>query len=358
MSEDTPDIKKYHVLSPKGKKIVLLVSVFFILIVVPLLGYLYYNVAVNRPSQTGKETTLEIERGDSISEIASELYRNDVINSEFLFKLYVTINKMQNNIQAGVYTIPAGISLTELSNMLQYGTNDQTITFLEGWRAEEFARQASSSLEHIDYADFLKIAKPYEGYLYPDTYRFNVDANEEDVLKALRSTFQDRTEEVLTAGELTRIGLTAEEVVIIASIVEREVNTPEDRPLVAGILIRRLRDGELLGADATTQYAIAALRYGCDPESAQVCPDIEEVPDINWWPDDLTIAELDNESPFNTRKVTGLPPSPIANPGLDAIKSVINFQESEYYYYLTDNSGITHYAKTLEEHNQNIGQYL
>ncbi len=352
------DSNKYHMISPKGKKFLIAGSILFVVFILPMLMYLYYSFAVNRPSQTGNEVTLEIETGDSTSEIASLLYQNDVINSEFLFKFYVTINQLQNNIQAGIYTIPAGTSLKDLAQILQHGTNDKNITVLEGWRAEEVAKHLSLELKNVDYIDFLKIAKEHEGYLFPDTYNFNINADEETVLQALLATFESKTNELLSQESLTKAGLTKEETIILASIVEREVNTSEDRPIVAGILIKRWRDGELVGADATTQYTIAALRYGCSENPAQICTNMDENQNINWWPHDLTIAELELESPYNTRKMPGLPPTPIANPGLNSIEAVVNYETSDYYYYLTDSSGITHYAQTLVEHNTNIELYL
>ena len=124
------------------------------------------------------------------------------------------------------------------------------------------------------------------------------------------------------------------EVIILASILEREEPDVNERPIVAGILIGRYLAGELLGADATTQYVFGTNK--------------------DFWPKNLTQEQLDNANPFNTRKVVGLPPQAISNPGFNAISSVINYKESPYNYYMHDKKGVVHYAKTLDEHNQNI----
>jgi UPF0755 protein len=183
-------------------------------------------------------------------------------------------------------------------------------------------------------------AKSYEGTLFPDTYEFNADASEETIINTMRDNFTNKTQDVLTDASLAKIGLSKEQVLILASIVEREVVTESDRKIVAGILIKRLKEGMTLGADATTQYAMA-------PKGNN-----------DWWPKNLTPNDLESTSPYNTRKTVGLPPTPICSPGLISIKAVVEPQSTEFYYYLTDSQGITHFAKTLNEHNKNIAKYL
>lgn len=139
----------------------------------------------------------------------------------------------------------------------------------------------------------------------------------------------------------------SEEVLILASIVEREVKFNNDRPIVAGILLKRLEKNWPLQADATVQYAIASAK--CKGKSAK-CG--------NWWPKNLTREDLKIKSPYNTYLYPGLPPGPICNPGLAAIEAVLNPVGSEYWFYLSDEEGKMHYAKTAEEHEENISKYL
>ncbi len=374
MTPEPLDPEKYHrfdLMSLTTKRLIVAGVLFVVFVLVPLLMLAYYKTAVRRPNQTENDVTLVVEKGEGIADIASNLYETSAINSEFLFKLYLVINNLHNNIQAGAYVIPAGTSTAELAQILQHGTNDRTITFLEGWRLEEYAMAASKIFAKIDYKDFIFLAHEddAEGYLFPDTYEFNVDVSEEEMIKNLRDNFQKRTEDMLTAEKLEASGLTKDEVLIFASILEREINTEADRPIVAGILLKRWREGTKLDADATTQYAVAAARYGCtqtlvydlnedDTDDRKVCPDGELIPNIDWWPDDLTTAELQSENPYNTRAVVGLPPTPISNPGLSAIEAVLNPVETEYYYYLTASDGTTYYAETLDEHNSNVENHL
>jgi UPF0755 protein len=354
------DPQKYHIMSDKTKKNLLIVSLVFVFVVLPVLFTQYYKLAINRPSQLDREITFEIKNGEGITEVAENLYRDGAVNSEFLFSLYVFLNKQDRNIQAGVYTIRAGTPIAELAQLFQHGQNDMRITFIEGWRVEEFARAAAKQFDKIDYTEFVRKAAQYEGYLFPDTYYFVPDTREDDMIERLTQTFDEKTKDLLSPANVARTGLTKEQIVTVASIVEREVDKEEDRRVVAGILINRYKNNEILGADATTQY-IVAQNYLCGDErtALDVCTtSLEAIEEFNWWPKSLTVADLNLDNPFNTRKVLGIPPHPISSPGLSAISAVVNYQDTEYSYYLTDKYGNTHYAKTLDEHNANIAEFL
>jgi len=127
-------------------------------------------------------------------------------------------------------------------------------------------------------------------------------------------------------------------VVILASVVEREVSKKEDREIVAGILLKRLKNEWPLDADATIQYAVGVSK--------------------NWWPSSLKNADLEINSPFNSRKNKGLPPAPICNPSISAIEAVYAYRESPYWFYLDGSDGTTYFAETLEKHNENIATHL
>ncbi len=350
------DPEKYHVLTPKKKKIIILVLLFVFLILIPAISYGYYKLAVFRPSQTSKEANFRINSGDSVFEIAEMLYDKEAINSEFLFILYVFLNRSDTNIQAGSYTVPAGTNLVELVQHLSHGRNDVSLTFLEGWRVEQFAILASKKLEKINYQNFLEIAEPFEGYLFPDTYFFNKDIEKEELLETLTDNFNSKTRDILSDENLSKVGLTKEQAVIFASMVEREVRVKEDRSVVAGILIKRWKEGMKLDVDATTQYSVAKKRL-CKGENYCV-PNLEDIYEFQWWQNNLTREELDTEHPYNTRALVGLPPTPISSVSLSSLSSVINYESTPYYFYLTDKDGVTHYAKNITEHNQNVAKYL
>ncbi len=355
MSEEI-DPTKYHVLTPKKKRIVVFSLIFVFLIIIPAILFSYYKVAVFRPSQSGKEVTLEISSGDSAIETANKLYEKGAINSEFLFILYLFLNRADTNIQAGTFTIKAGTNLIDVVQQLKHGRNDITLTFLEGWRVEQFAILASQRLEKIQYKKFVELAKPYEGYLFPDTYFVNKDIQEEELVEILTDNFNKKTRDSLNEENLKKAGLTKEQVVIFASMIEREVFNPADGPIVAGILIKRWEDGMKLDVDATTQYVVAVKRI-CEDESYCV-PTLDDFIDLNWWPNNITREELDTDDSYNTRFVVGLPPSPISSVSLPSLSAVINYESTPYYFYLTDKRGVTHYAKNITEHNENVANYL
>lgn len=350
------DPEKYHIITPKKKRTIIASLVFVFLFLIPSLLFVYYKIAVWRPSQTDKEITIEIGSGDSALEVASQLYSRGAINSEFLFIFYVFLNRAETNIQAGTYVIKAGTPMVTVIEQLQHGTNDVTLTFVEGWRVEEFARLAAKKLTKINYKTFLDAASGAEGYLFPDTYFVNREIQDADLVKLLRDTFDQKTATVLTSANLTKAGLTKEQTVIFASMVEREVAGAADRPIVAGILIKRWKEGMKLDVDATTQYSVALARL-CKGDGYCI-PTLEQFVELNWWPKDLTTEELKYDSPFNTRAKAGLPPTPISSVSLSSLEAVISYQTTPYYFYLTDKGGVTHYAKTLVEHNANVKTYL
>lgn len=362
---ENQDSKKYHQFNGQKKLMYTL-----ILLVLAILGsftfYRYYVFAINRPAQGHKEAEFEIKSGQGISEIASDLYAEQLINSEFLFKVYLVAHGLQSDVQAGVYKVLAGSSIVELVDMFQYGVNDVKITFLEGWRIEEFAREADKKLDNVGYREFVQSASKSEGYLFPDTYFFKVDAETSDVISLVKDTFNEKMEDTLTEEALERAGMTKGEVMILASIVEREVFMKEDRPVVAGILVRRWRNGQRLDADATTQYAVAGYQLcpKLEGEAAtmywglECSPSQEKIMAVDWWPAALTQEDLDDRNLYNTRNNVGLPPNPISNPSLLSIKAVLNYRETDYNYYLTDEEGVTYYARTLEEHSLNIQRFL
>ncbi len=352
------DPEKYHVLTPKQTRPLVLIVAFVLLLVLPPISYFYYDFAIHRQNQSAKETTFEIHGGQSLYDVANALYNADLVNSKPLFLLYSFLSGSDENIQAGTYEVPAGTSVVGLVELFQHGTNDVKITFLEGWRLEEFALAASEKFENIDYENFVEIAKESEGYLFPDTYLFSGDINELEMIEALKTTFDEKTKDILTEEKLSAAGLTRHEAIILASIVEREVSDPEDRAIVAGILIKRWRLGLKLDADATTQYVASTLRVECDLSESSICPTDDVAGNMIWWPRELTASELSYDSPYNTRENVGLPPRPISSVSAATLEAVLNYKETGYNYYLTDGDGVTHYAETLEEHEANVYRYL
>ena len=343
----------YHV----TKKNYLMLVILMLLITVPVIPVLLYKYGIENTSRVVNTVTFEVDQGAGVSEIAEDLAKAGVIDSPLLFKVYIKLNGLEKNIQAGTYEIPPNVSIVDVVRMLQKGRDDVALTFIEGWTMEEFAILAAENLERVDYNEFINSANidtiVGEGYLFPDTYFFTKDTNTMELLEKLHLTFDEKTQDFLTDKKLKKADLTKKEAIIFASIVEREVSDEKDRPIVAGILITRWRNGERLDADATTQYAVAHKDI-----AAGVTLSLEEAAKHDWWPKELTLEDLQYDSLYNTRKNAGLPPTPISSFSLSALDAVLNYETTNYSYYLTDNDGVTHYAKTLGEHENNVAKYL
>lgn len=330
------------------KRVLILI---IIIVAVLFFGVLYYQFSVNRRNySSGKNDTAAVDfivkPGEKVYEIAEHLRREKLINSAALFKIYVKINRYSGKLQAGSYKIVRNLSLVEVVNLLQHGTFDIRLTFPEGWRTEEMSEYLTQAFNrgnpNFSTADFLNQSRYLEGYLFPDTYVVPFDIKTSEFIDLMKNNFDKRVDNKMR-NDLTKLDLGLKDVVTLASIVERESNNDKDRPVIAGILIKRFRSGWPLEADATVQYALSSKNH----KEGQ-----------DWWPKELSAEDLAIESPYNTRKNQGLPPGPISNPGLLSIKASIYPLETPYWFYLTDKNGVTHYAKTLQEHEDNISKFL
>ena len=278
-------------------------------------------------------------------QIAQNLEKEKLIRSAIAFRLLVAQLGITTKIQAGDYQIPQNLSSQEIAKLLTFGALDIWITFPEGQRIEQQAETLVNKLKtadnekyQFDKQDYIKEAE--EGYMFPDTYLISKDASASAIVKKLRGTFEDKVTKSLLGKGLNN-GLTENEVIILASLIEREAKTNEERAIIAGILLNRIKDGMALQVDATVQYA-----KGYDESNK------------TWWPGITQEDYTSVKSPYNTYLYTGLPPAPISNPGLDSIRAAAEPISTPYYYYLHDSKGKIHYAKTGEEHQQNIQKYL
>jgi len=301
-----------------------------------------YSVGVREPNHydSGNISSVEItiNKGSSVEDISKILEENDLINSRAFFKLYVYINNKR--LQAGNFFVPSNANIVDLVALLGKGSFQNKFTFLEGWRSEQMAQILPSNIRN----EFMVSSYTKDGYMFPDTYLFAEDATGDEIAKVLRQTFDEKMGTI--SEDINKSELSLDEIVILASIVEREAKSVEDKAIIAGILIKRYNNGWPLQADATVQYA--------KDLSKTVCASVQE---CTWW-EKVSASDLAIDSPYNTYKIEGLPPTPICNPGLDSIKAVLNYKETPYWFYITGNDGITHYSETVEEHNENIQKYL
>ncbi|MBI2196260.1 endolytic transglycosylase MltG [Candidatus Daviesbacteria bacterium] len=278
-----------------------------------------------------------IAKGAGVSEIAKKLKEKKLIKSELAFKIYVRQDNLANKLQAGSYKLSSSMSTPEIIKALQTGSEDAWITLIEGWRVEEIAAELNSKFQ-IPNSKFLELAE--EGYMFPDTYLFPKEATVEYITDTLRNTFNARFDPQLRS-KIRSQGLTEDQGVILASIVEREARSDGVRKMVASILLKRFKIGMALNADATLQYALGYQEQ-----------------ERSWWKRNLSSEDKKINSPYNTYLHGGFPPTPISNPGLSSLQAVANADSSvPYLYYYHDSKGVSHYGKTLEEHNQNIVNY-
>lgn len=304
------------------KKIILLVFVFLVTFV--LGGFWFYKNAQPASSSESFQDFL-IVKGSGASLIGNNLEKGGFIKNALTFKMFVQVTGASSKIQAGEYRLSPDMSLFEIVGQLLKGPSEIWVTIPEGLRKEEIATRFATALGKDDSfrTEFLQAAAAHEGYLFPDTYLFPKTAEASVIVNKLVSTFEAKTKD---------LGLTRDEV-ILASIIERETKTDEERPIVSGILNNRLDVGMALQVDATIQYAKG-----------------------NWEP--IFATDKSFNSPYNTYKYAGLPPGPISNPGLSSLKAAADPTTTGYFYYLHDAKGKIYYAKTLEEHNSNIRKYL
>lgn len=281
--------------------------------------------------------TFRVNAGDGVRAIAANLAGDNLIRSSTAFFVLVKLMGIERNLQAGEFRLNRTMDSRTLARELTHGFEDIWVTTLEGWRNEEIATALAKNL-NLPESEFLRSAKT--GYMFPDTYLIPQDATAGAIISIFTSAFDKKVTPQMRA-DIKAKGMTLESVVTLASIVEREGRTDEDRPVIAGVLLNRLEKGWPLQADATLQFA---LGYQSQEKT--------------WWKKVLSEDDKKVKSPYNTYANPGLPPGPICNPGIAAVKAVIYPKQTDYMFYLHDPSGAVHYAKTLEEHNANVAKYL
>lgn len=314
------------------------IAPFLVILVLSALTWMWYKEGV-LPVNSADKTPIvfTIEKGQSINAIINNLQKENLIRNRIVFYGLVKFMKIERSIQAGDYQLTRAMSASEIAQNLTHGTQDRWVTVVEGLRKEEIAQTLAKS-HGIDASLFISGTR--EGRVFPDTYRIPTSITVGDLVDLMSRNFSQKAEPELMAAAKS-VGLSEDEVLTLASLLEREAKSYEDRQMVAGILLNRLEIDMPLQVDATVQYAL-----GFD-ESTN-----------SWWKKDLTFEDLKISSAYNTYKNPGLPPGPICNPGLDAIRAITNYKQSDYLYYLTDEAGVMHYSTTLEGHNANVEKYL
>ncbi len=306
------------------------------------------------PSSSDAIVTITVEQGENAREIGEKLEEAGVIESARLFRVLTDLMGLGDELEAGIYAFPPGATALIAVRRISEGmTASRGVTIREGLRLEEIAEVLESqgivstdafllALENEHAASFLEQLPPdvgLEGFLFPATYRFSLTVSAHEVVQQLLGAFDQRYREEIEP-RLRPDGLSLHEIVVLASIVEREARMAEERPVIAGVFVNRLARGMPLQADPTVQYAL-----GNDPASVE---------QYGYWKRELSNADLESPSPYNTYVHSGLPPGPIANPGLDSILAALEPADTNFLYFVARPGGCHAFAETLEEHNRNV----
>lgn len=337
----------------------LLLSVIILdLLALAVAGFFAYKVYTPLNNFSEEAKVVNIDAGTGLDEIAFQLKEEGILTETPFFILYAIMERKEGDLKAGEHIFTPNMSIKDIVNRLagSASLNTKKITFPEGFTSAQmadrlvensiiknkeeflnFSKLSSVSAYNIFDHDFLSEinAASLEGFLFPDTYELVPDSGAAQVISKMLDAFDDKAWSMLQeGGEKEAASYDSYELLIIASLLEEEVQTEEDMKQVAGILYNRLEIGMPLQVDATLAF-ITGKQTG-----------------------QLTNADKEIDSPYNTYQNRGLPPAPISNPGLKAIGSALDPAQNDYLYYLTGKDGNTYFGRTLEEHNENKRLYL
>ncbi|MBP6924580.1 MAG: endolytic transglycosylase MltG [Candidatus Pacebacteria bacterium] len=296
---------------------------------------LYVYILNKPPHDFATPTIVTIELGTSIKTITAQLEAASVVKSQTFLYYILSFLYEPSDVKASTYIFDSPLTTLQIAKRLVAGdfSNDLIrFTHYEGERATSIAENAETALINFDKERFLERAIPLEGRLYPETYHIPKTFTADELIDIMLQTFIEETHSIQPFIDAHT--LTAEEIITLASILEREANSPESMRIVSGILQGRMVAGMPLQADASIEYI------------------------LNKPLKELTSQDLEIDSPYNTYLNRGLPPTPIGNPGIDAIMAALQPEKTDYVYYITDKEGNFHYAVTYDEHLNNIERYL
>lgn len=305
------------------------------LIVTVLLGMLGAYLLIQPPAQFPVPYRITIERGQTLFSISEELTQAQVIRSPRVFELLMLSLGDEKQISEGEYVFDRPLSVIEVAMRISgrhFGVGREKVTFPEGFSVKEMADRLAMQYVDFDKNTFFEKAIHQQGYLFPDTYRFFPSVSPDVVIATLTANYERKIAPLRTTIEQS--GYTEKEIIIMASLIEKEASGAEDRAVIAGILWKRIKKGMPLQVDAPFLYLLGK-------ESKE-----------------LTRADLALISPYNTYVNKGLPPAPINNPGIEAIRAALYPTESPYLFYLHDAKGAVHYARTFADHKKNIKKFL
>lgn len=328
---------------------ILIVMVIAIVVVTVL--WQSYRFWLQTPAKDAQPIVFVVEEGSSVSSISKELHDQDLISNTFWFKVFTKLNGTARDLQAGEFELQKGMNYSSVIDILTNAKyTDVQITIPEGYTLAQIGEIVIQEFDISiqDWEEMTGLDSPLElhqfiidaqkpndvnleGYLFPDTYRFFEDATVEDIVTELLETMEEKIEENTIKSPP---GWALHDLITLASIIEREVRDPNEMAQVADIFLKRMEIGMALQADSTVNYITGKKTPG------------------------ISLDDRDIDSPYNTYKYPGLPPGPISNPGLNALKAVSIPASNSYFYFLTTPEGDVIYATTHDQHVANKNQYL
>ena len=303
-----------------------------VLIIIVVL-YIYYEFTP--PTTFTYGGIITVVPGESLKEVSEDLSNSGYIRSGFLFTNFVSMFGGENKISPGDYYFETPISVVAIAKRIANDEHDLDpvkITIPEGKSNAEIANIYKGKLSEFDVNEFNTKSKEYEGYLFPETYFVYPKTDAITIINEMRDMFAKEAEPVIKKDN--KSGRSEHDIIIMASLIEKEARGSDDRAVISGILWNRIDREIPLQVDATVAFA-------------------QGIPENELNADDLAI-----DSPYNTYIYRGLPPGPISNPGILALEAAMNPADTPYLYYIHDKHGNIHYAKTYVEHQQNINTYL
>lgn len=298
-------------------------------------GYSYEKAGTHTAPQT-----FTAKRGQGVSTIADNLETEGLINNALIFKIAARFTGDGQTLKAGEYEIPAGASIEDILTLLQSGKVIlRQFTIREGLTSFEVVRE----LNTVDDLEGTITDIPPEGALLPETYSYELGDTKAAKLKFMQNAMTKAIDRLWDSRAKDLPYKTKREALIMASLIEKETGKPDEHARVAGVFVNRLHKGMMLQTDPTVIYAITKGKHkndGRGPLGRR-----------------LLRKDLQIDSPYNTYKNTGLPPGPIANPGLASLKAALNPESHDYIFFVADGTGGHLFAKTLAEHNRNVAKW-
>lgn len=305
----------------------------FITLVCIATAFLYAKALVTTPIPVSDDIIFQVNKGDNLLKIARALEDNHLISRKWSFILYAKLKRFYPQIKAGEYLVTEPVSLVDIENLLTSGkVFHRKITLPEGLTARGInAILAENEFLSGEAAEFK------DGEVLPETYTFSRGDSRQSIVDQGKKALKETLEKAWNERDDDLPLKSKEELLIMASIVEKETGVPEERPQVASVFINRLRLGMLLQTDPTVIYAITQGKEELNRP--------------------IYRKDLEIDSPYNTYKYAGLPPSPICNPGKEAIFAVAHPDKTPYLYFVASGTGGHNFAKSLAEHNENVRKW-